>query len=32
MNTGGSFGFERVLQFNGSFFENGYNRSNATKN
>ncbi len=22
MNTGGSFGFERVLQFNGSFFEN----------
>jgi type I restriction-modification system DNA methylase subunit len=21
MNTGGSFGFERVLQFNGSFFE-----------
>ncbi|MBD2428813.1 type IIL restriction-modification enzyme MmeI [Phormidium sp. FACHB-1136] len=22
MNTGGSFGFERVLRFNGSFFEN----------
>jgi hypothetical protein len=22
MNTGGSFGFERILQFNGSFFEN----------
>ncbi|TVQ24865.1 MAG: class I SAM-dependent DNA methyltransferase, partial [Leptolyngbya sp. DLM2.Bin15] len=22
MNTGGSFGFERILKFNGSFFEN----------
>lgn len=22
MNTGGSFGFERILRFNGSFFEN----------